>query len=587
MADSSSGSIHCPVTSAELSENNQHMNQVSLESAPKLNSPSLTSRPELISTSEKMIFQSSRPLKENIMHSNQQQQLQQQQFVQQQRLQNLQRQQQHVLPKNEASQAQMTSNVASQMKRELGIERKEEALHSQFSGQFQSSEVQNQYQNLCEEQSRVNKSLSLPPSSQVIYSAQSQTKEQMQQILHQQPFVTDSHNEFTSNDGVPSERALQGQWRSRSQDGPYLIQSISKEHNIQGDFSQRTCGQGDAQQNNLSSDGSIICQNVANRTAEPCSGNGSVLKYANGHCDRQFKNQLRWLLFLRHARACNAPKGRCPEKYCVAAQELLRHVDGCFLARCPNPRCPMTKRLIEHHKKCKHPECPVCIPVKNYIMMHVKARAHQDSKSILPLSANGSFKTNDTRDALSKLNMSQSVVPTSEDLQPSLKRMKIEQQPSQSIVSERESSALPCSSIGETHVLLDGLNEENQTGDTCGVIKSEVAGMKIENLSSPARESPSVFEQKKENIDKTLQMADSDSAITTDTAGFPKEESIKTVKELDPANHGIVTLPNENVAATKSGKPNIQGVSLTELFTPEQVREHIKGLRQWVGQVSI
>lgn len=71
MADSStSGNIYCPVTSAELSDNNQDMNQVSLESAPKLNSPSLTIRLELISTSENMIFQSLHPLKENIMHSN-------------------------------------------------------------------------------------------------------------------------------------------------------------------------------------------------------------------------------------------------------------------------------------------------------------------------------------------------------------------------------------------------------------------------------------------------------------------------------------------------------------------------------------
>nr|KYP50395.1 Histone acetyltransferase HAC1 [Cajanus cajan] len=37
-------------------------------------------------------------------------------------------------------------------------------------------------------------------------------------------------------------------------------------------------------------------------------------------------------------------------------------------------------------------------------------------------------------------------------------------------------------------------------------------------------------------------------------------------------------------SGTKSGKPKIKGVSLTELFTPKQVREHITGLRQWVGQ---
>ena len=39
------------------------------------------------------------------------------------------------------------------------------------------------------------------------------------------------------------------------------------------------------------------------------------------------------------------------------------------------------------------------------------------------------------------------------------------------------------------------------------------------------------------------------------------------------------------VATAKAGKPKNLGTSLTELFTPEQIREHITGLRQWVGQV--
>jgi hypothetical protein len=37
----------------------------------------------------------------------------------------------------------------------------------------------------------------------------------------------------------------------------------------------------------------------------------------------------------------------------------------------------------------------------------------------------------------------------------------------------------------------------------------------------------------------------------------------------------------------KSGKPKIKGFSMMEFFTPEQVRDHIKSLRQWVGQVNI
>lgn len=50
-ADSStSGSIYCPVTSAELSGSSQDINQVSLDYALKLNFPSLTSWSKLIST---------------------------------------------------------------------------------------------------------------------------------------------------------------------------------------------------------------------------------------------------------------------------------------------------------------------------------------------------------------------------------------------------------------------------------------------------------------------------------------------------------------------------------------------------------
>ncbi|KAJ0733289.1 putative histone acetyltransferase chromatin regulator PHD family [Helianthus annuus] len=44
-------------------------------------------------------------------------------------------------------------------------------------------------------------------------------------------------------------------------------------------------------------------------------------------------------------------------------------------------------------------------------------------------------------------------------------------------------------------------------------------------------------------------------------------------------------LPAEaSCSGTKSGKANIKGVSMIELFTPKQVREHISGLREWVGQ---
>ncbi|GMY38343.1 histone acetyltransferase HAC1-like [Fagus crenata] len=69
--------------------------------------------------------------------------------------------------------------------------------------------------------------------------------------------------------------------------------------------------------------------------------------------------------------------------------------------------------------------------------------------------------------------------------------------------------------------------------------------------------------------------------------GAEHGQNIKLEKENDPANQENVTQPAEHAAATKSGNPKIEGVSLIQLFTPQQVREHIQGLRQWVAQSKV
>jgi E1A/CREB-binding protein len=61
---------------------------------------------------------------------------------------------------------------------------------------------------------------------------------------------------------------------------------------------------------------------------------------------------------------------------------------------------------------------------------------------------------------------------------------------------------------------------------------------------------------------------------------------VTTPVKPEPANVGNSVLSSTIGTTSKSGKPKNLGTSLTELFTPQQIREHIIGLRQWVGQVQ-
>ncbi|MFQ6644230.1 hypothetical protein Gotur_017922, partial [Gossypium turneri] len=415
-------------------------------------------------------------------------------------------------------------------------------------------------------------------NQQSMLSSLPQNSEQMQQMLHQDQLIQESQNDYKLPAVAQMESFAHSQWLPHSQDRAQIPGNISHEQPVQEEFRQRTSGPDKAQCNNLSADGSTIGPMVdARSSSEPFNSRGAISKSENGSHDRQYRNQVKWLLFLRHARSCKASEGKC-DGYCFTVRKLLSHMNKCESSQCSYPRCRPSKILIRHYKTCTNPTCPVCVPVKNFIQAQ-KAHACRNSASVLP-SDGDSTKINDAGDISARMTSRTASNDASVGVQPSQKRMKIEQS-SQSVIAESEG---PLGSVvAEPHISQDIQHQDYQHVDRCMPVKPEPMEVKTDVPVSSSG-NPVFIEMKDDVDDISKQKIDGETVTLDEFGGLPMQESAKIEKEPDSVKQENVTESSESAAGTKSGKPKIKGVSLTELFTPEQVREHITGLRRWVGQ---
>ncbi|GER33598.1 histone acetyltransferase [Striga asiatica] len=422
---------------------------------------------------------------------------------------------------NSVNHPQVLSNTSPEVKPLVKTELLDD---SQLSNPFSLPDMKNQYQHCSLEE--------LPGASQLL----------AQPSGHPQQFGVNSQHEFTllSDSIRPDESIHQG---------------------VVNQVNNRITGQDLAQPNKLSSEESVIGQPDTSQSGE---GRSNITR------EKQFKNQQRWLLFLRHARRCPAPEGKCPDNNCLTGQKLLKHMENCNVIQCMYPRCRVTKVLINHHRRCRDESCPVCVPVKNFVQAQLKQLARSDFNSGMPSSVDGSLDPQDTDEigGRSIAETGQVKAEAPEDLQPPAKRTKIEQG-SQSLVSESGFS-----------VAMDSRHME-QHHDTLPSLSAAEAKTKIHG--SVGQLNPKDIEMKKETKDVArIHSTEVDPIAPNNPAAVGVQEAVKSENEPEQGKMEITSVQLESAA--KSGKPKIKGVSMIELFTPEQVRQHIMGLRQWIGQ---
>ncbi|CAM8954327.1 unnamed protein product [Rhodiola kirilowii] len=563
----------------------QNLNTTGMHSIAKTSSALMTSqlnlhnaqqnsniKPQPIEQLEKMNFRSGIASREALLQLQQQRYQQQQQsqsnhYQQQQYVQQQQQlKQQHHLVKNEPhSMPQLNSDLGIQVKSEIDSELNRKIIHPQVSEQYQLSELQNQFQQKSDTQNHYMQNSEFPNQFNQNSHAQ---------LFHPQQMILESQKEFSSlSVGGKPDSAAQGQWQALNQDRSHT----SYEHHVQ-ELSHRIARQDEAQRNNLLSDVSVVPQTIASRSiGELALSGGAPCTSVNASQERNFINQKRWILFLLHARRCAAPEGKCPEVNCLTAQKLLKHIDHCDLLNCSYPRCRKTKNLMDHYNSCKENRCPVCIPVKSYLS-NCRKVAHLShlTKTGVPVVSHKS--DDDPPVALSSKAPTND--DTSDDLLPSLKRVKMDLS-SRTVTPDCGDSTRSTLTENEPNNVQGMQFDGYDHGDVAPRAKSEFMDAK-EGHSNYAQENHKINEVKKDNKDDFYTQRRSANTLIFDETAKLSQETVKTEIETVQPKQEIVASPTEVV--TKSGKPKVKGVSLIELFTPEQVKQHIDGLKQWIGQ---
>ncbi|CAM6125894.1 unnamed protein product [Calypogeia fissa] len=616
-----SGSLYPPVSSGGLTTNSLSMNANGSQPAKMIPVPGLPSPMQnsshLQQASQPQQLQRSNFAQNSSMARNQQQQQQQLQIPKSQGVYqsmsspNLSSQKlAGSLPMDQSQQPSPTQKMPLQMNRLFDtqspssqlpqLQRQQPVSMQQQQLNIQSQQQQQQRQGAVQQQSTANHQQQV---RQQVSQQSAVQQSRLQQPVQQRSFANaqQQHRQMPQLPQVQQDTQQQQQQQALST--PMSGQQQQSQAQAQAQVQAQTQQQPQPQPQQLAStNGQAILMQSAPQSGSTPNGSLSVGQPPSGAIDpqraQQYSKQQRWLLFLRHASKCTASEGHCNiSPHCHMARQLWTHLGACRERDCQYTRCNASRTLLHHYRICNDPRCPVCGPVKQMIN-HKRPQSSQSSvgqtspanvsSPQFSMGNMGSLVPGGTLPALASTASGSLDV----DLQPPPpKRVKVEpgnlsgntatQPPQQQTSSKVQSSPQVAGQQQAPNRHLPVPKAETQSPG-----KPEGPGAAPLNVPKTESQILSTVTQRQTHVkvEVTTQVKVESTTVPAvkaepPTGGFgalapAKQETASPV----PAS----TITNASIA--KSGKPKIVGTSLTELFTPEMIREHITGLRQWVGQ---